>query len=185
MASDYAAIREQHLEDYGRKTSWRQSVLADRYSERTHFVYELLQNAEDAGATRVEFSLLNDRLEVRHDGRDFNQADVVAICAIAESTKPDDQGMIGRFGIGFKSVYAYTSEPQVHCPGSDEHFEIRDFVEPWPLEPREPGGRWTTLFVFPFDREDPQPAQSVEEISHRLVSLSPRTVLFLGHLREI
>src|SRR5262245_7624325 len=130
MPSDYEAIRTQHLEDYGRKKDWRQSVLTDRYGERTHFLFELLQNAEDAGATRIEFRLLDDRLEIRHDGRDFNTRDVKAICAIDESTKPDDEGMIGRFGVGFKSVYAFTTAPQVHCPGSNEHFEIRHHVEP-------------------------------------------------------
>src|SRR5437899_2914252 len=81
VASDYAAIRAQHLKDYGSKKGWRQSVLADKYSERTHFIYELLQNAEDAGATRVQFLVFEERLEVRHDGRYFNPRDVVAICA--------------------------------------------------------------------------------------------------------
>jgi hypothetical protein len=33
----------------GRKlVSWAQDRLANRYADRTHFVFELLQNAEDA-----------------------------------------------------------------------------------------------------------------------------------------
>lgn len=185
MPSDYEAIRTQHLEDYGHKKDWRQSVLTDRYGERTHFLFELLQNAEDAGATRVEFRLFDDRLEIRHDGRDFDTRDVKAICAIDESTKPDDEGMIGRFGVGFKSVYAFTTAPQVHCPGSDEHFEIRHHVEPWAHRPRKPGMGWTTLFVLPFDYPKVPAEQAVEEIAEGLASLNPRTVLFLQHLLEL
>jgi HSP90 family molecular chaperone len=33
------------------------------YPEKTHFIYELLQNAEDAGAKRVKFIQSSDCLE--------------------------------------------------------------------------------------------------------------------------
>src|SRR2546426_7489451 len=39
-----------------------------------------------------------------HHGAPFTEGDVRGICGIAESTK--DLTAIGRFGIGFKSVYA-------------------------------------------------------------------------------
>jgi hypothetical protein len=32
-------------------------IFEDFYPDRAHFVYELLQNAEDAGATQVTFTL--------------------------------------------------------------------------------------------------------------------------------
>ena len=44
--------------DYGRLFS----SLIDKYPESAHFVYELLQNAEDANATQVSIILKNDRL---------------------------------------------------------------------------------------------------------------------------
>src|SRR6188472_3848702 len=78
-----------------------------------------------------------DRLEVRHDGRDFTEADVRGICGIKRGTKADDPDQIGRFGVGFKSVYAYTSRPTVHC--GDEHFQVRDYVHPYPADPVDPG----------------------------------------------
>ena len=34
------------------------------YTDRAHFVYELLQNAEDAGASMVKFVQYPDRLEM-------------------------------------------------------------------------------------------------------------------------
>lgn len=66
-------------------------------------------------------------LKVSHLGKPFNEADVRGICGIAESTKA--LTAIGRFGIGFKSVYAFTDRPEVHS--GDESFAIENLV--WPL----------------------------------------------------
>jgi len=59
-------------------------LLGKMYSDRTHFVFELLQNAEDAGASRVLFQLFEDKLEVFHDGRLFDEKDVRGICGVGE-----------------------------------------------------------------------------------------------------
>jgi len=44
------------------------SEASDKYSEQAHFVYELLQNADDAGATSAQFVLLTDKLLFAHNG---------------------------------------------------------------------------------------------------------------------
>ena len=44
-------------------------IFEDFYPNRAYFVYELLQNAEDAGATQVTFTLKRDRLICEHDRR--------------------------------------------------------------------------------------------------------------------
>ena len=43
-------------------------VLTVLYSDKVHFIYELLQNAEDVGASKVQFILRADRLEFEHNG---------------------------------------------------------------------------------------------------------------------
>src|ERR1700727_903361 len=81
-------------------------IFEDFYPDRAHFVYELLQNAEDAGETQVTFTLEEDRLVCEHDGlRTFTEADVSAITGIHNSTKAETQDQIGKFGVGFKSVF--------------------------------------------------------------------------------
>ena len=35
----------------------------DKYSDSAHFIYEMLQNADDAGATEVEMELLPDKFK--------------------------------------------------------------------------------------------------------------------------
>jgi hypothetical protein len=195
MPSDYRQISDENRTNYGVKVaSYGPKLFANRYSDRTHFIFELLQNAEDALRWRgtrnlspasersVEFALFPDRLEVRHYGAPFNTGDVEAICGLAESTKEDELTTIGRFGIGFKSVFAYTQRPEVHS--GDEHFAITSFVNPSAVPPREtrPG---QTLFYLPFDNADVPPQQAFREIGDRLKALSLRTLLFLECIDEI
>jgi hypothetical protein len=182
MHIDYDKIREENIREYGEGTR-HLSFLSRLYTDRTHFVFELLQNAEDAGATRILFSLFGDRLEVAHDGRPFNELDVRGVCGVGEGTKAEDLTQIGKFGIGFKSVYAYTETPEVHSGG--EGFRIDNYVRPHVVRPRLPGNSWTTLFVFSFDTGKITPETACKEIGARLRNLNARTLLFLRKITEI
>src|ERR1019366_9803400 len=115
MASDYNAIKRANVQRYGTDIGRiGPMLLAHRYHDRTHFIFELLQNAEDALARRgtwagpraVNFALSKTALAVSHYGIPFSEPNVRGICGIGESTK--DLTSIGHFGIGFKSVYAFT-----------------------------------------------------------------------------
>ena len=44
------------------------NLLTDLYPDNAHFIYELLQNAEDAGARTVRFTLTHESIEFEHDG---------------------------------------------------------------------------------------------------------------------
>ncbi len=182
MPSDYDKIKENNILEYGQGTR-HLSFLRTLYTDRTHFIFELLQNAEDARASRILFSLFDDRLEVNHDGRPFNERDVRGVCGIGEGTKAEDLTQIGKFGIGFKSVYAYTSTPEVHS--GDESFRIENYVRPHPVAARRFGDSWTTLFVFAFNADDIDTETACREIGARLRSLSARTLLFLRKINEI
>ncbi len=182
MPTDYDKIREDNIREYGEGTR-HLSFLGRLYTDRTHFVFELLQNAEDAGATRILFNLFDDRLEVTHDGRLFNERDVRGVCGVGEGTKAEDLTQIGKFGIGFKSVYAYTATPEIHSAG--ECFTIKHYVRPYAVPPKKAGNSWTTLFVFPFNAEEITPETACQEIGDRLQNLSARTLLFLREINEI
>jgi hypothetical protein len=181
VPTDYDEIRSENISRYGWDTAVLE-LLGQLYSERAHFIFELIQNAEDAGATELTFELFDDRLEVRHDGRPFTTADVRGICGVGEGTKADDLTQIGRFGIGFKSVYAYTNTPRIYSPG--EHFRIEKYVRPYSVDALgEPGAG--TLFVFPFDRAEVSATDAVEEISAALANLDVETLLFLRSIERV
>ena len=179
MPADYTKIREENIARYGWDTAVL-DLLGQLYSERTHFIFELIQNAEDAGATELAFELFEDRLELRHDGRPFTEADVRGVCGVGKSGKSGDLTAIGKFGIGFKSVYAYTKSPRVYSGG--EHFRIENYVRPFPVEPLPSAG---TLFVFPFDHDTVPAPVAVREIAAALNALQPRILLFLRNIEHL
>jgi len=181
MAADYGKIREENIARYGWDTAVL-DLLGQLYSERTHFIFELIQNAEDAGATELAFELFSDRLELRHDGRPFTEADVRALCGVGQSGKSGDLTAIGKFGIGFKSVYAYTRTPHVYS--GDEHFRIENYVRPYAADPpARPGAG--TVFVFPFDHDDVPAATAAAEISAALAAIEPGILLFLTNITRL
>ncbi len=184
MASDYEAICEENRAEYTPKSINLLGFVSDKlYSDRTHFVFELLQNAEDAGASGVQFHLFADRLEFTHDGRAFTTADIVSICDAVASTKEDDPGQIGRFGIGFKSVYAVTSSPEIHS--GDEHFAIADYVFPHAISRRSPMRERETLFVFPFNRANVDREAVHREIRRDFEGFDTVSILFLRNITKV
>ena len=81
--------------------------MTELYPENAHFIYELLQNAEDAQASVVWFRVADDNLTFEHDGKKlFNSKNVESITSIGVSPKRDDPTSIGKFGVGFKAVFA-------------------------------------------------------------------------------
>ena len=180
VPADYEKIREENIARYGWDTAVL-DLLGQLYSERTHFIFELIQNAEDAGATELAFELFADRLELRHDGRPFTEADVRGVCGVGKSGKAGDLTAIGKFGIGFKSVYAYTRSPRIYS--GEEHFRIENYVRPFPAEPLP--AQAGTLFVFPFDHDTVPAAVAAREIAAALTAMRPRILLFLRSIERL
>ena len=196
MSADYEKIREENIARYGWDTAVL-DLLGQLYSERTHFIFELIQNAEDAGATQLAFELFADRLELRHDGRPFTEADVRGVCGVGKSGKSGDLTAIGKFGIGFKSVYAYTKSPHIYSAGAyragehgagehgaGEHFRIENYVRPFPVEPL-PLLSAGTIFAFPFDHDTVPAAVAAREIAAALTAIQPRILLFLRSIGRV
>ena len=170
----------------------RDSVV-ERYSEQAHFVYELLQNADDVLATSVRFVLREDGFYFIHNGQipftvtppNVSPAGHInAITSIGASSKKDENYKIGKFGIGFKSVFQYTQTPHIY--DSNVAFRIRDLIVPELLEEQAHPLRrkGETLFYFPFNHEKKSAQQAQNEIQNRLQALR-FPLLFLNHLQEI
>lgn len=109
-----------------------EALLSGHYSDSNHFVYELLQNAEDTKASCVVFEYNNDNIAFYHDGKPFDEADVIGVSSMLETTKADDAQTIGKFGMGFKSVFKYTCEPVIYS--DSEAFKIVNYLLPVEVE---------------------------------------------------
>lgn len=180
--------------DYGRLFS----SLIDKYPESAHFVYELLQNAEDANATHVSIILKDDKLIFKHDGtKHFDVTpldspkigDINSITGFGFSSKvedfEDEQAMnsqkIGKFGVGFKSVFQYTDTPEIY---DDIYcFKIENYIIPTLLDHDNPSRKQgETMFVFRFKEQNR--SQAYDHIKRRLENLkSP--LLFLRNIKKI
>lgn len=94
----------------------------DLYSKDTHFVLELVQNADDntyhdGVEPEIKFTLSPERLLVQNNEVGFSERNVLALCRVGQSTKERRAGFIGEKGIGFKSVFTATDCPEVHSNG--------------------------------------------------------------------
>lgn len=191
MQTDYRAISAYNEEMLGKDRASRMSQVS-MYADTAHFVFEILQNADDAGATEVVFKVSDDRLVIEHNGNPFNSDDVKAISYFGKGKT--DITKIGHFGLGFKSVFAYTASPRIHS--GNESFEITDLYTLRAVPLPADLARNRTRFVLPFDHETSRPAYieaghlkkgttARKEIAAKLAKLGPETLLFTRNLAEI
>jgi len=158
-------------------------IFEDFYPDQAHFVFELLQNAEDAGATEAVFILHKNACVFEHNGtRAFTEADVKAITGIHNSTKGKALDQIGKFGVGFKSVFVYTQTPIVRS--GNFAFKITKLVLPEEVE-RDPAIGAKTRFELPFNNPQKLAEVAYTEIDAGLNELAETTLLFLRNLESI
>lgn len=176
-----------------------QHSVVEKYSDQAHFIYELLQNADDVEATEARFYLFRDKLVFIHNGKkQFNVTNpgteaedamngqlghVNAITSIANSAKNGNKATIGKFGVGFKAVFQYTNTPHIYDP--NVAFKIERFIVPQLLDDDYPSRKKDeTVFVFPFDHLERTSEEAFEDISDKLRNLV-YPILFLKHLCDV
>ncbi|WP_457653088.1 sacsin N-terminal ATP-binding-like domain-containing protein [Rhodocaloribacter sp.] len=92
------------------------------------WLFELLQNSDDAGASVVQVLIEHDTIYVADNGGGLKPKAVSAISGTDFSDKTG--GTIGRKGIGFKSVYEVSPNPQVlNVKGEGIEFNLRKAKE--------------------------------------------------------
>jgi HSP90 family molecular chaperone len=82
----------------------------DIYSENERFIYELIQNADDAydlsgKGVNILIEFTSNFIILSHTGKEFTEKDIRAICGVGSSQKSKDTNKTGYKGIGFKSVF--------------------------------------------------------------------------------
>ncbi|RLB53558.1 MAG: hypothetical protein DRJ42_11665 [Deltaproteobacteria bacterium] len=158
-----------------------ESLLAKRvYADPGHFFFELLQNAEDAGASRWRAVVGPDGVTVEHDGQPFSFHDLVGVLSIGQTTKRAEQ--IGFFGVGFKSIYEVCERPRVHSGVFD--FEIAHVSIPRSLAVRPESSQdeqdGQTVLILPYSAD-----VNADDLYDRARAFPPETLLTLPNVRSI
>lgn len=90
------------------------SLSSDIYTDSKRFIYELLQNADDAssqnGKLDVRIDFVGNYLVVSHQGEPFSEIDIKSICSVGDGNKKGDENKTGFKGIGFKSVFTHSEQ---------------------------------------------------------------------------
>ena len=105
----------------------------DLYSDPMRFVYELIQNADDAQSKQIHLVLLDENYFLfTHDGRAFDERDVRSLCAVSRSTKVRQKETVGYKGLGFKAVFGQSDYVLVMSNGQLFRFDKRyEFSWTW------------------------------------------------------
>ena len=102
-----------------------------------HILSELLQNADDAGASEARVSIEDDRFVFEHNGEDFIEAHFASICRFGYSNKRALH-TIGFRGIGFKSTFSLGDRVELFTPTLAVAFERVRFTQPHWIDGRHP-----------------------------------------------
>ena len=82
--------------------------------DRLQGLAEIIQNADDTGASYVQFQVSGGHLLALHDGHDVTLSDVLALATPWLSNKTDNDVATGRFGIGLMTLRALSDVLEVH-----------------------------------------------------------------------
>jgi hypothetical protein len=181
------------------------------YSKDIHFIFELIQNAQDnqyeAGVSKkIHFELLNydptntsgcnGCLAIFNNEKGFELANIKAISTIGDSTKANlkDLGYIGEKGIGFKSVFAVSPSPHIYSNGYQIYFKDEDpdtglgYIIPYwtddvPQVVRDKQHEYNTSILLPLKQS--ADGEFLKKIEKELKQLDSAILMFLKQLNHI
>ncbi|OAP55444.1 hypothetical protein AYL99_10417 [Fonsecaea erecta] len=166
-------------------------TLADElYQKSTHFLLELIQNADDneydAAEPSISLTYQNRRLRIDCNEKGFSEKNVEAICRVGSSTKAGAHratAYVGEKGIGFKSVFKAADVVWISSNCYTFKFDKRQVLgmiapiwEPFP-EPSTPSMTSMLLHL--------SPDYDVRRLLSDLKEFDPRMLMFLRRLRTV
>ena len=145
-----------------------------------HILSELLQNADDAGASEARVSIEDDRFVFEHNGEDFIEAHFASICRFGYSNKRALH-TIGFRGIGFKSTFSLGDRVELFTPTLAVAFERVRFTQPHWIDSRRPTTGTTRVEVA---IANPLLRREVEKNLDEWLK-SPVSLLFFKKIRRL
>ncbi|MCA6573316.1 MAG: hypothetical protein IM535_12395 [Pseudanabaena sp. M38BS1SP1A06MG] len=124
-----------------------QTLLKERYKEGFPVIKEIIQNANDGGASTLHIALVQNlksqslNCDISHpllkrpalvfiNNGDFSDKDERAILWFGADLNASDTSKVGKFGLGQKSIFHFC-EAFFYIAKSSEEREYQAFVNPW------------------------------------------------------
>ncbi|KAF4633887.1 hypothetical protein G7Y89_g4233 [Cudoniella acicularis] len=164
------------------------SILSkELYEKSTHFLMELIQNADDCSYNVPKPTLYvtywNGRLRVDYNEVGFRRNDVEALCRVGRSTKSKSGDQIGEKGIGFKSVFKIADLVWIssfkYSFKFDKTQKLGMITPQWAEFPGESRPGFTSI-MLQISKD-----YNREELLQEMKSMDPKCLMFLRKLREI
>jgi hypothetical protein len=121
------------------------TISDDIYSESERFIYELIQNADDASNEKqkdleVKIEFTQNFVIISHNGRKFSTKDVNALSSVGKSQKSENPNQTGYKGIGFKSVFGKSDFVCINSNGfcfryDKSNWKLHGHKMPWQIIP--------------------------------------------------
>jgi hypothetical protein len=174
----------------------------DLYRKDSHFLLELIQNAEDndyeCDNPTLSFTLIKEdptnsnasggALVISNNEVGFSEDNMKAMCSIGSSFKDKLKGYIGEKGIGFKSVFKVTKSPYIYSNGYQVRFqdEINEIglgyiVPEWVENVPKVATIDHTTIILPLNNGK----VGFSEVSRMMKEFTPETILFLSKIRQL
>jgi hypothetical protein len=144
------------------------------------FFWEFWQNADDAGATELEFAVSDTALTIRNNGRSFTPVEVFSLLMVGGTTKDDRLDQMGQFGVGSLSLMRYSDAP-TYRTGQFAFTLERSFTYP-AVPARTVRSIGQGLAVEAPLRAGVSPDTLFDQLASRLAD---EALLYMAHLRRV
>ena len=183
---------EKNTKSYARVQRMAKTLSENLYSEDSHFIYELIQNAQDNNYNvdnkKLDFFIYDNGILIQNNEIGFDESNIESICDFNDSTKSKKKslGYIGEKGIGFKSVFSITDRPAISSNGYYFYFKKDEYIEPYwinnlqmfPIEFQKSN---TTNIYLPYSKTFKNQA----DIKKKIKDIESILLLFLDNIDEI
>ena len=143
-----------------------------------HVVSELLQNADDAGATDASVEIRSGEFVFSHNGEDFSEEQFASLCQFGFSNKRMLH-TIGFRGMGFKSIFSLGEEVHLVTPTLSVAFRKQRFTRPvWTESPGTLDGRTKVRVAIQKQQVQQELADNLERWGE-----NPASLLFFNNIR--
>lgn len=175
---DQAANRWAQLEhDPELAGPWHQ--LFKQVQSPRHVVSELLQNADDAGATEAAVDIEDGEFVFSHNGEDFTDEHFASLCRFGYSNKRALH-TIGFRGIGFKSTFSLGDKVRLVTPTLSVVFGHERFTEPIWCERADHSSLTSVQVTIQDEHRQRELEKNLAEWLR-----SPASLLFFHHIRSL